>query len=150
METEIKMLRPDDLSRFRELIMLFEDVLEMENFTIPDDNHLQKLLGNEAFFVFVAMHVNKVIGGLTAYLLQQYYSVKPLVYVYDLAVKREHQRMGVGKKLMAGITGFCREKGMEEVFVQADEIDRYAVDFYRSTGATPEKVVHFYYPLNVD
>lgn len=36
---------------------------------------------------------------------------------------------------------------MEEVFVQADEADDYALDFYHSTGAAEEKVVHFYYPL---
>ena len=150
MDIEVKKLTPNGLNAFKQLIRLFEDVFEMENFIIPDDNHLQQLLGNEAFIVFVAMHENIVIGGLTAYMLQQYYSTKPLVYVYDLAVKSVFQRQGVGKKLMSGITGYCRDAGMEEVFVQADEIDQHAIDFYRSTGATSEKVVHFYYPLKAD
>lgn len=29
-----------------------------------------------------------------------------------------------------------------------DLADKHAIDFYRATGATAEKVVHFYYPLN--
>lgn len=40
---------------------------------------------------------------------------------------------------------FFRQKGFEEVFVQADKVDDYAIDFYRSTKPTDEEqVVHFY------
>lgn len=147
MEISIKKLNPADLEHFRDLVLLFEDVFEMEKFSIPDDAYLQQLLKNDDFHVFIALFEKQVIGGLTAYTLHQYYSKKPLVYVYDLAIKKEYQRQGIGKQLMSAITEYCREAGMEEVFVQADEIDQYAVDFYHSTGATPEKVVHFYYPL---
>jgi aminoglycoside 3-N-acetyltransferase I len=39
--------------------------------------------------------------------------------------------------------------GFEEVFVQADEADDYALDFYRTTKPTnEEKVRHFYYSLS--
>jgi aminoglycoside 3-N-acetyltransferase I len=37
---------------------------------------------------------------------------------------------------------------VEEIFVQAVEADEHALDFYRSTGAQSQKVVHFYYPLS--
>ena len=90
----------------------------------------------------------RVAGGLTSYLLQQYYSQSPLVYIYDLAVKTELQRKGIGKMLISGIAEYCKERGVAEVFVQADEADDYALDFYRSTGGIAEKVVHFVYPLN--
>lgn len=90
----------------------------------------------------------KVIAGLTVYVLDQYYSEKPLAYIYDLAVLNEYQRMGVGRKLIAFIRELCRQKGFEEVFVQADKVDDYAIDFYRSTQPTDEEqVVHFYYKL---
>ena len=52
--------------------------------------------------------------------------------------------------LISAINSYCKEIGVMEVFVQADEVDGYALDFYHSTGATAEKVVHFYYPLNED
>lgn len=146
----IKKLGAADLDKFKELIVLFADVFEMKPFKMPDDNYLQQLLEKETFFVFVALLNKKVIGGLTSYMLHQYYSEMPLVYVYDLAVMTEYQRCGVGRKLMSGITDYCKEIGIEEVFVQADEIDEHAIEFYHSTGATPEKVVHFYYPLISD
>ena len=148
MSVQIKKLEPLDLPQFKDLIRLFEDVFEMVNFKLPDDTHLQALLNNKDFYVFVALQQDKVVGGLTAYQLQQYYSKLPLVYVYDLAVKTKYQRQGIGKMLMAGITEYCKNIGVEEVFVQADEVDDYALKFYAATGAMPEKVVHFYYPLN--
>jgi len=79
--------------------------------------------------------------------LRQYYSTSPLVYIYDLAVAPEYQRKGIGKMLITEIQSYCKDIGVEEVFVQADVADDYALDFYRSTGARGEDVVHFYYPL---
>lgn len=143
-----KKLTKGDDEYFIDLILLFEDVFEMQNFKIPTREYLRKLLSKENFFVFVALLENKVIGGLTAYTLDQYYSTKPLVYIFDLAVKREFQRQGIGKNLISTINAYCKEAGVEEVFVQADLVDDYALDFYRSTGGIPEDVVHFTYPLN--
>ena len=148
MEVQIKKLGNEDIKQFKELIMVFENVFEMENFTMPPESHLKQLLQKDNFMVFTALAANRVVGGLTTYKLQQYYSTSSLVYVYDLAVKNELQRKGIGKKLMKSITDHCREKGIMEVFVQADAADDYALDFYRLTGAKSEKVVHFTYPLN--
>ncbi|WP_040911012.1 GNAT family N-acetyltransferase [Leptospira broomii] len=139
-----------DIDKFIELIRVFEIVFEMKNFKLPTKNYLQDLLKNESFFVFVALFEEKVVGGLTTYTLNQYYSQLPLVYIYDLAVLTEFQRQGIGKLLIAKTTEYCKEIGIEEVFVQADLEDDYAIDFYRSTGATAENVIHFYYPLNKD
>jgi aminoglycoside 3-N-acetyltransferase I len=69
--------------------------------------------------------------------------------VYDLAIDKEFQRKGIGKQLIAAVNKHCREMGFEEVFVQADKVDEYALDFYRSTNTTEEEdVSHFYYTLN--
>lgn len=145
---EIRKIGIADLALFQELISVFEAVFEMQNFQMPDDQHLQHLLNKEEFHVFVAMAKDQVVGGLTAYSLQQYYSTMPLVYIYDLAVRTDFQRQGIGTKLIAATTDYCKSIGAEEVFVQADEVDDYALDFYHSTGATAEKVVHFSYLLN--
>jgi len=148
MSIDIKKLDRHHLRQFKELLLVFEDVFEMKDYKMPGDNYLQQLLERENFFVFVALEKDRVVGGLTAYMWQQYYSESPLVYVYDLAVRTEYQRQGIGKMLMSGITEYSKTIGAEEVFVQADEEDDYAVAFYRATGAAAEKVIHFYYRLN--
>ena len=148
MQTEIQILQSNDLEELNELISVFGNVFEMGNFKRPSQAHLQNLLNKENFFAVVAKNENRVIAGLTGYVLDQYYAERPLAYIYDLAVLKQHQRKGVGKRLIEFTTQFCREKGFEEVFVQADKVDDHAIDFYRSTKPTDEEqVVHFYYAI---
>lgn len=149
MNITIKKLAYSDLQQFVQLVRLFGDVFKMSNFTIPPEEHLQRLLSQDGFYVFVALDKNDlVVGGMTAYTLIQYYSIKPLVYIFDLAVKTDLQRKGIGKKLILAINDYCHDAGVEEIFVQADRADDYALDFYRKTTAIEEDVVHFYYPLS--
>ena len=147
MNISIEKLQSTDIKKFTELIGLFENVFEMKNFQIPDEIYLQRLLENEAFFVFVALENNKVAGGLTSYILQQYYSKSPLVYIFDLAVKTEFQRQGIGKMLISANNNYCSIIGAEAVMVQADDVDDYAIKFYHSTGGRAQKVIHFDYLL---
>ena len=146
---EILKLNERDLNRFIELIELFGDVFEMKEFKKSSDEYLKNLLCKKDFMVFVAVRENHVIGGLTAYSLDQYYSDRPLAYIYDLAVSKSYQRQGVGKNLIKSFKDFCLENGFEEIFVQADKVDSYALDFYRQTNITgEEQVVHFTYALS--
>jgi len=148
MDIRVIKLNHNDIDKFIELIRVFEEVFEMKNFTIPDEKYLIKLLAKEDFFSFVAVLENKVVGGLTTYTLKQYYSIAPLVFIYDIAVKTEVQRQGVGKLLISSLSGYCKDNGYEEMFVLADEVDNHAIEFYRSTGATEERVVNFNYTLS--
>jgi aminoglycoside 3-N-acetyltransferase I len=147
MHIKIERLNHYDVGKFTELIQVFEDVFEMKDFKMPDEVYLQQLLKKDDFFVFVALLDRKVVGGLTSYIMDQYYSKSPLVYIFDLAVKTEFQRQGIGKMLIAGNNTYCRDIGAETVMVQADEADDYAIDFYHATGARAEKVIHFDYTL---
>ena len=147
MDISIQQLLPKDISAFAGLLRVFEDVFEMKGFILPEDAYLSTLLQKKEFVVFVARHGDTVIGGLTAYVLAAYYSESSEVYLYDLAVATSFQRKGIGRKLLQALTGFCRENNFREFFVQADEVDTHALEFYRSTGGRPGKVVHFTYPI---
>lgn len=148
MRVTVQILGANDLEAFKQLLAVFEQTFAIENFTMPGDAHLQNVLAKEHFFAVVAQAENKIVGGLTCYVLVQYYSEKPLSYIYDLAVLEAYQRKGIGQKLIAATNEYCRLKGFEEVFVQADKVDEHALAFYRATKPTPEEqVVHFSYTL---
>ncbi|NHE59898.1 GNAT family N-acetyltransferase [Cyclobacterium plantarum] len=144
----IKKLSHSEVHQFQALIQVFEKVFEMENFSMPAREYLEKVIQNPGFMVFVAEWEGKIIGGLTGHTLDKYYSEKQQGYVYDLAVSVAHQRKGVGRKLMNAVLDYCKAAGYDEVFVQAETIDKYALDFYRSTPVTSEEDVrHFTYDL---
>lgn len=141
---KIDTLITSDLSPFKELISVFQQVFEMPNTDLPKDNHLSRLLSDDGFLVLVALEGEKVVGGLTLYLLPQYYEEFPVGYIYDVGVLPEYQRKGVGRKLLEKALQHSGEKGCREIFVQADKEDTHALEFYRSCGASIEsEVVHF-------
>ncbi|QNL51016.1 GNAT family N-acetyltransferase [Olivibacter sp. SDN3] len=151
MNISIRVLSTTDVQELTDLITLFKQVFDMQPFVTPNHEHLEQLLQKNNFIAVIAEIDNHIIGGLTVYLLDQYYSTKPLAYLYDLAVLPSYQRQGIGKKLINFINLYCAQQGIEEVFVQADKVDDYAIDFYRSTKPTnEEEVVHFSYRLPPD
>ena len=55
MNISLMKLGKQDIDKFIELIQLFEAVFEMEDFTLPDKEHLQVVLEKKDFVAFVAM-----------------------------------------------------------------------------------------------
>lgn len=148
MEIEIRVLKNTEHLHFASLIEVFAQVFGMIEFNPVSEEYLKKLLCKEDFIVCVAISGHKVIGGLTAYQLQQYYVEKKVTYIYDLAVLEEWQRNGIGRSIIAHMIEWCKKEGHAEIFVQADRIDDYALDFYRKTRQTTEEdVIHYTYNL---
>lgn len=146
MSIEIKHLTKKDLSIFNSLINLFNLVFEEEPKIGSEANSL-RLLENERFIALVALAKDEIAGGLTAYELPMYYSDSSEIFLYDLAVKAEYQRMGIGKRLIQKLKEYSVRKGMQSFFVMAHEEDEHAVEFYHATGGKAEKVVNFVYEL---
>ena len=144
MSIEIKRLTKEDLSIFNSLINLFNLVFEEEPKIGSEANSL-RLLENERFIAIAALVENEIAGGLTAYELPMYYSDTSEIFVYDLAVKPEYQRMGVGKGLLQSLKEYCIRNGIQDFFVMAHAEDEQAIEFYHATGGKAEKVVNFVY-----
>ncbi|MDO1451717.1 GNAT family N-acetyltransferase [Rhodocytophaga aerolata] len=142
---EIKRLDQSGIANFRNLIEVFTEVFE-NSIPIPNDQYLSKLLSDPDFMVFVAKIHDKVVGSLTIYVLHQYYSEKPLAYIYDVGVAPEFQRKGIGKALIIECCNFCKANGFDEVYVEAESEDKDAVNFYRKTKYSTETLAtHFSY-----
>lgn len=144
MSIKIKLLTKEDLTEFISLVNLFNTVFEEES-KIGSEANLLDLLKNKSFIALVAIDEDKVVGGLTAYELPMYYSNSSEIFLYDLAVKPDYQRMGIGKGLLQRLKEYCTENGIKEFFVMAHEEDKHAIEFYHATGGKAEKVVNFLY-----
>lgn len=120
----------------------------MKELKLPSQEHLQYLLNKSDFLVIVAKSDNKIIGGLTVYILEQYYSAKALAYIYDLGILKPYQRKGIGKKLIECLRNYCQENDFNEIYVQAETEDSQAVNFYRATNFSSElAATHFSHSL---
>jgi aminoglycoside 3-N-acetyltransferase I len=146
---EVRKLAQEDLGAFKLLIYLFNEVFEEDESAISSETQLLKLLSNANFVALAAFYENELVGGLTAYELPMYYSEHSEIFLYDLAVKAEYQRMGIGKRLLHNLKEYCVKNGIIEFFVLAHEEDDHAVEFYRSTGGKRENVVNFLYKTTI-
>ncbi|MEM7483939.1 MAG: GNAT family N-acetyltransferase [Bacteroidota bacterium] len=131
-----------DLSLFKKLITLLNEVFEEYN-TIASDAHLQKLIARPEFYAVVAISNDLIIGGLTAYELQNYYTDKSELYLYDIAVRSKFQNKGVGKQLIQHLKELSSKNNISTIFVDAHSEDKQAVTFYESVFGVSEKVDHF-------
>jgi aminoglycoside 3-N-acetyltransferase I len=146
---EVRKLTEEDVSAFHSLIDMFNMVFEEAEPAVSSDTNLLRLLHNDHFVAIAALYENEVVGGLTAYELPMYYSEHSELFLYDLAVKPEYQRMGIGKSLIRTLKYYCTSNGIDVFFVLAHEEDEHAIEFYRSTGGRGEKVMNFLYEAAV-
>jgi aminoglycoside 3-N-acetyltransferase I len=65
------------------------------------------------------------------------------IFIYDIAVRADWQRQGVGRTLIVTLRAAAEAEGINDIFVPADNEDTHALDFYRSLGAEPTAVTHF-------
>jgi aminoglycoside 3-N-acetyltransferase I len=143
---EIKKLEPTDVVHFKQLITIFQKVFEIEDLQMQNDEYLEKLLLKPDFFALVALQNKKVVGGLSVYLLQRYYSSKKEAYIFDVGVHPEYQRKGIGKALISHLIRYCKTQEIESAYVEAEADDEQAVNFYRKTPFNDEiQATHFTY-----
>ncbi|MCF1713312.1 GNAT family N-acetyltransferase [Flavihumibacter sp. RY-1] len=141
----VKKLNPDELSEFKNLLDIFQEVFEVDSVK-PADNYPAALLTDPNFMVFVVMVDQKVVAGLTVYVLHSYYTPKPVAYIYDVGVRPAFQGRGLGKQLLSEVCSYCAQNGFDHAYVEAESDDLEAVRFYRKTNSSTEmNAVHFTY-----
>lgn len=142
---EIQKLNRNEVEDFRDLVKIFKDVFENEE-QISEKKQLAKVLSNPDFMVFVVKQNDKIVGGLTIYILQRYYGTKPVAYIYDVGVSPDFQGKGLGRSLIAEVCQYCKDNGFEDAYVEAESHDVDAVNFYKKTKFSSEiNAIHFTY-----
>jgi len=101
------------------------------------------LLARPEFWAMVALDGEEVVGGLTAHALPMTRSAEAELFIYDLAVRADRQRRGIGRALVLGTLDLAKAKGLRVAFVPAHDEDAHAIAFYRAIGARASPVTFF-------
>jgi aminoglycoside 3-N-acetyltransferase I len=107
------------------------------------DAYLDRLLNRADFWAIAAFLGDDVIGGVTAHTLPMTRTESSEVFVYDIAVREDQRRRGIGRRLMVALRNATADSGIQHVFVPADNDDVHALDFYRALGGAPSTVTFF-------
>lgn len=126
----------------RRLFAMMADVFG-EGSSPLSDAYLDQLLQSESFWTIAAMDDGAPVGGITAHALPMTRSESAELFIYDVAVRAEYQRQGVGRGLIGSLRQHAAGVGIHVLFVPADNDDVHALDFYRALGAEAAPVTFF-------
>ena len=152
MKYRYRPLSRDDINLYHQMLDCFGrafDEKEVYSENRPDEAYIRQLLANDSFVAIVAIENEKVVGALTAYVLQKYEQQRSEVYIYDLAVSQEHRRRGVATSLIETLKPIAASKGAWVIVIQADYGDEPAIRLYTKLGAK-EQVFHFDIPVTTN
>jgi aminoglycoside 3-N-acetyltransferase I len=139
---QIQRLRADNRDLARHLFAVMAEVFHEPGERLSD-SYLDALLGRETFWVVAAISHDEVVGGLTAHTLPMTRTESAEVFIYDVAVRADRQRQGIGRQLVTALCAAATAAGFGDVFVPADTTDSHALDFYRALGGVPAPVTMF-------
>jgi aminoglycoside 3-N-acetyltransferase I len=99
-----------------------------------DPAYVQALLRREDFWAVAAIEDGVVVGGVTAYALPMVRRESQELFIYDVAVRPDRQRQGIGRALLEKLNALATAAGIAVAFVAADQEDTHAIEFYRALG----------------
>jgi aminoglycoside 3-N-acetyltransferase I len=138
----VQRLSPNEHELARRLFALMAEVFEEPNERL-DEAYLDALLQRGDFWVLAALEGGDLVGGITAHALPMTRSPSYELFIYDVAVRRDRQRRGVGRELLRALRDGAAASGITVAFVPADNEDEHALDFYRALGGAPQAVTIF-------
>jgi aminoglycoside 3-N-acetyltransferase I len=141
-ELHVRRLAADDRDMARALFSTMAAVFETRVEPLSDA-YIDRLLGVPTFWAFAAFDGGGIIGGLTAHTLPMTSGERSEILIYDIAVREDRQRQGVGRRLVAALLESAAGEGIGVVFVPADNEDTHALDFYRALGGQDSPVTFF-------
>jgi len=130
--------RDDARRMFATMAQVFGEVSE----TLADA-YVDGLLARADFWAIAAYQGGDVVGGITAHTLPMTRRAASEVFIYDLAVRADMQRRGIGRTLVESLRREAIACGIHVMFVAADAEDEHALDFYRAIGGDGAPVTIF-------
>ena len=146
---EIRRFSRDDAAVARQLFVLMAEVFD-EQARPLSDAYLGRLLGRPEFWAVAAFIDGDLVGGLTAHTLPMTRGESSEIFVYDVAVRADRQRLGVGRRLLAALREMAATQGIHDLFVPADDDDTHALEFYRALGGRGSPVTLFVFSPDDD
>jgi aminoglycoside 3-N-acetyltransferase I len=141
-DVRIVRLGQGDLDRAKRMFILMAEVFDEERAPLGDD-YVNRLLGDADFWAVAALQDTEVVGGLTAHTLPMTRTEAAELLIYDIAVRTNAQRKGVGRQLIATTRQQAAALGIRVLFVLAEADDEGAVQFYRALSGEESDVALF-------
>jgi aminoglycoside 3-N-acetyltransferase I len=137
-----KRLASEDMELAKKLFCMMAEVF-CENYQQQSESYLDQLLKRKDFWAIAAFDGEDIIGGVTAHTLPMTKEESSEIFIYDVAVREDYQRKGIGKRLITFLLENAYSQGVKVAFVPADNDDDHALKFYKALGGISSPVTFF-------
>ena len=129
---EIRQMQLDDLEQVMEI--------ENENFSVPwtETGFFTFLLREDTLFL-VAQEGEKILGYCGVVMVQDEGDIT------NVAVKKNRQNQGVGKKLMEELVKYTEQEGVTRLFLEVRASNEPAIHLYQNMGFVQTGIRKNYY-----
>jgi aminoglycoside 3-N-acetyltransferase I len=145
---EIVRLLSTEITSARSTFVMMGEAFEDPDRQPLSDEYLTGLLDREDVWVYAAFVDGQPVGGLTAHELPMTRAETSELFVYDIAVRADSQRRGIGRALVERLLDDGAAAGIAEMWVPADNDDDQALEFYRRIGGVAQPVTIFTYRIH--
>ena len=139
---QTRRLATGDRELARATFAMMAAVFDEPRRVLPDE-YVDALLARADFWALVAVEGDDPVGGITAHVLPMTRSPSRELFVYDVAVRDDRQRRGIGRAMLVELVAQAGREGIESVFVAVADEDVHAMDFYRAVGGAASPVTLF-------
>ena len=142
--TDVRVVRltESDCDAARKTFAMMAQVLG-DGYSELSEAWVKKLLRNDSFWAVAAFAGGEAVGGVTAHTLPMTNGEFSELFLYDVAVARNHQRLGIGRRMIQWLRQAASAAGIQIVFVPAENKDIHALDFYKGLGGEPLEATFF-------
>ena len=100
-----------------------------------------ELLHDERTVFLVAFEEEEPVGFVLAHELPRRHDPPKKLLVYEIDVREDRRRQGIGKALLAELARSARQRGIRHGWVLTDHDNEAALALYQSAGGKPRSVV---------
>jgi ribosomal protein S18 acetylase RimI-like enzyme len=93
-----------------------------------------EFLADERTIFLAAFEDSTPIGFLLAYVLPRRHGEPEHLFVYEIGVRKDARRRGVGRTLMQRLAELAGERGVRDAFLLTNESNAGAMAFYQAIG----------------
>lgn len=109
-------------------------ITEVNLRSVKDDSAILSFLKNRNNFLLLAIQNDQVLGSLNGYSLQHPHSLQPQFLLYEIDVRPEQRRKGIGQALINEFIKEARDANAFEIWVLSNEANSAAIELYKKCG----------------
>lgn len=116
-------------------IRLAQQAINEVNLRSPiDEAGVSIFISNPTCYLLLAVENDHVVGSLNGYALCHPHLLQPQFLLYEVNVRPDHQRRGIGQALVNGFIAEAKRASAFEVWVLSNESNTAAIELYNKRG----------------